>query len=159
MVTREGIGMTSTRTRTRMTERLPESDYATWFLETMAPEKVAMGGAYLLSDACTVHGEIFMMGGGRVSRLTLAESDGVLDAGTSIEAVRDAMPRIMADTRFSYPADLGERSVKVSAMFGFGRCCTTISRGRPQRRCRGTTGPQTTSQTGCPSRTGHGTDS
>jgi hypothetical protein len=33
--------------------------------------------------------------------------------------VRDAMPRVMADTKFFYPKNLSERSIKVADLFGF----------------------------------------
>jgi NAD(P)-dependent dehydrogenase (short-subunit alcohol dehydrogenase family) len=105
--------------RTRMTERFHPSPYADWFFKTMTPEKVAVGVAYLLSEECEIYGEIFAMGGGRIARVTLAESEGVMEAGSSIEDVRDAMPRVMTDTKFFYPKDLSVRSVKVADLFGF----------------------------------------
>lgn len=105
--------------RTRMTERFHPSAYADWFFETMTPEKVAVGVAYLLSEECEIHGEIFAMGGGRIARVTLAESEGVIGAGSSIEEVREVMGRVMADTKFFYPKDLTERSRTVAELFGF----------------------------------------
>lgn len=105
--------------RTRMTERFHPSAFADWFLATMSPEKVAVGVAYLMSEECDINGEIFAMGGGRIARVVVAENEGVVDAGASIEAVRDAMPRVMADSRFFYPKDLGERSVRVAELLGF----------------------------------------
>jgi hypothetical protein len=106
--------------RTRMTERFHPSAYADWFFETMTPEKVAVGVAYLLSEECEIHGEIFAMGGGRIARVMLAEGEGVIGAGSSIEEVRDMMGRVMADTKFFYPKDLTERSRTVAELFGFG---------------------------------------
>jgi hypothetical protein len=47
----------------------------------------------------------------------------------------------------------------VPATTGSDRCCTTISRGRPQPRCPAITGPPMMSRTGCVSRAGRGTDS
>lgn len=106
--------------RTRMTEGFAPSAYADWFFETMSPDKVAVGAAFLLSEACEVSGEVFALGGGRMARVTLAEAEGVTGLGSSIEDVRDALPDVMADTRFFYPADLSERSVEVAGVFGFG---------------------------------------
>ena len=105
--------------RTRMTERFHPSAYADWFFETMTPEKVAVGVAYLLSEECEIHGEIFAMGGGRIARVVLAESEGVIGAGSSIEEVREVMGRVMADTKFFHPKDLSERSRAVAELFGF----------------------------------------
>jgi NAD(P)-dependent dehydrogenase (short-subunit alcohol dehydrogenase family) len=105
---------------TRMTERMPASDYADWFERTMTPEKTAPAVAWLLSEDCGIHGEMFAVGGGRVSRLLLAESAGVMGCDASIEAVGAAMPAVMADQRLFYPKDLGERSLEVAKLFGYG---------------------------------------
>jgi len=103
---------------TRMTESFLPSTYRQWFFQQMPPERVAVAGAFLLSEASEVNGEMFAVGGGRIARVTFAEGEGVFDAGDSIEAVRDAMPAALADTSWSYPADLPERTIKVSALFG-----------------------------------------
>jgi NAD(P)-dependent dehydrogenase (short-subunit alcohol dehydrogenase family) len=104
--------------QTRMTDGFPPGAFADWFKRTMLPEKVALAGAYLLSEACTVTGEAFAVGGGRIARVTIAEAEGATGAET-IEDIRDAMPRVMADTSFFYPRDLSERSTKVAGVFGF----------------------------------------
>jgi len=103
---------------TRMTESFLPSSYGQWFFKQMPPERVAVAGAFLLSEQSDINGELFAVGGGRVARVTFAEADGVFDAGESVEAVRAAMPAVMEDRRFSYPADLTERTVKVTALFG-----------------------------------------
>jgi len=113
------VNAISPAARTRMTERFHPSAYAEWFYRTMQPEKVAAAAAYLLSEACEVNGEIFAVGGGRVARMMIAENEGVIGAGDSIEEVRAMMPRVMADERFFHARDLGERSAKVAALFGF----------------------------------------
>lgn len=106
---------------TRMTEGFLPLAYAEWFLPRMPPEKVAMGLAWLVSDACKVTGEIFAMGGGRIARMALAEAEGVIGSGASIEEVDALMPRVLADDSFFHPNDLAERSAKVAALLGFGR--------------------------------------
>jgi NAD(P)-dependent dehydrogenase (short-subunit alcohol dehydrogenase family) len=113
------VNAISPSARTRMTERFHPSAYAEWFYETMHPDKVAAGAAWLVSEACDVSGEIFAIGGGRIARMTIAEAEGAIGSGASIEDVADLMPRVMADDRFFYPKDLGERSAKVAALFGF----------------------------------------
>jgi NAD(P)-dependent dehydrogenase (short-subunit alcohol dehydrogenase family) len=122
------VNAISPSARTRMTERFHPSAYAEWFYETMQPEKVAVGAAYLLSEDCDVNGEIFAVGGGRIARMMIAENEGVIGAGTSIEEVRAMMPRVMANERFFQPVDLGQRSAKVAALFGFdGRLASDTS--------------------------------
>ncbi len=105
---------------TRMTEGFHPGDFADWFARTMLPEKVAPGAAFLLSADCTVTGEIFAMGGGRIARIVISEGEGVLGEGGSIEEVRAMLPQVMADERLFHPANLGARSVKVAGLFGYG---------------------------------------
>lgn len=101
-----------------MTEKMPKSRYSAWLLETMAPEKVSNGVAFLLSNQSDIHGEIFSMGSGRIARVTLAEGEGVMGLD-SIEAVRDGMSRVMSDESFFYPSDFPSRVTRVSQMMGF----------------------------------------
>jgi NAD(P)-dependent dehydrogenase (short-subunit alcohol dehydrogenase family) len=104
---------------TRMTERLPASAYADWFTKTMAPEKAAAGVAWLLSEDCALSGEMFHIGGGRIARLRLAEGEGVLLAGDTVEDARAAIPAVLADSGVFYPKDLSERALKVARQLGF----------------------------------------
>ncbi|RZK00809.1 MAG: SDR family NAD(P)-dependent oxidoreductase [Novosphingobium sp.] len=113
------VNAVSPSATTRMTERFHPSAYAAWFHATMPPEKVAAGAAYLLSEDCAVNGEIFAMGGGRIARITIAENEGAIGGIGSIEEVRALMPQVLADEAFFHPKDLGERSGKVAALFGF----------------------------------------
>ena len=62
-----------------------------------------------------LNGEIFAIGGGRIARMMIAENEGVIGSGASIEEVRDMMPQVIADTSFFHPKDLGERSADVDA--------------------------------------------
>ena len=78
----------------------------------------SVAAAYMMSEDCRVSGEIFAVGGGRIARMTIAESAGILGVGSSIEEVRDAMPDVMTDSGFFYPKDLSERSAKVADRFG-----------------------------------------
>lgn len=104
--------------RSRMTERFQRSAFTDWYLATMAPEKAAVAGAYLMSEDCTSYGEMFSTGGGRIARIVIAETDGFLGTGDSIEEVRDAMPSIRADTRYFYPRDFSDRTAKFAELFG-----------------------------------------
>jgi NAD(P)-dependent dehydrogenase (short-subunit alcohol dehydrogenase family) len=112
------INLVSPSARTRMTDFHP-GPYTDWFFKTMLPEKVSVGVAYLMSDACNMTGEVFAIGGGRVARITFAENEGYFGQGASIEEIREAMPQVMADTKFAYPKDLTERSARVSKLCGF----------------------------------------
>jgi NAD(P)-dependent dehydrogenase (short-subunit alcohol dehydrogenase family) len=113
------INLISPIALTRMTDRLPPSAYAEWFAQAMRPEKVAAAAAYLMSEACEVSGEIFHVGGGHISRVTIAESEGFTGTGATIEEVRAAMPGVMAETRFFHAASLGESMMRVSEKVGY----------------------------------------
>lgn len=105
--------------RTRMTERMPASDNADWLFATMDPANVAFGAAYLLSDECTVYGEMFSVGGGRVARIRLGETSGVMGPGESIEEMRDAFTTVMTQDDHIYPKDQQERVSIVHPKMGY----------------------------------------
>ena len=106
--------------RTRMTERMPESEYAEWLWKTMDPAKVAVGAAYLLSDECKIYGEMFSVGGGRIARIRLAETPGVMGPGESIEEMRSAFETVMTqEADHIFPKDQQERVSIVHKSMGY----------------------------------------
>lgn len=105
--------------RTRMTEGMPQSAYTDWMNQTMLPELVSPGAAFLLSEECAIHGEMLSVSGGRIARIVLGENEGSIAPAPSIEDVRDAIPGIMADTNFFYPETYSARLFKVAAMLGY----------------------------------------
>jgi NAD(P)-dependent dehydrogenase (short-subunit alcohol dehydrogenase family) len=70
--------------RTRMTEALLGP-----LAERLDPALVSPLVAYLVHDECTVSGEIFSVGGGRVARVFVGATPGLFDAEPTPEAVRD----------------------------------------------------------------------
>lgn len=105
--------------RTRMTERFLSSAYGEWLFRTMPPEKVSVAAAYLMSEDCSLNGEILTLGGGRVGRMVLGENEGVVREGASIEEVREIIPEVIADEAYFFPRNVAERSAKVAALLGF----------------------------------------
>ncbi|MDN4640055.1 SDR family NAD(P)-dependent oxidoreductase [Agreia sp. PsM10] len=105
--------------RTRMTERMQASDYTDWLFETMLPERVTPTVAYLVSEAASVNGQFFSVGGGRVARITLAESHGVLGMGEDIDAVHDLLPSVMDDQDWLFPTSIFERGLIVGQLMGW----------------------------------------
>lgn len=103
--------------RTRMTDRHPSASFREWLGATMPPGMVSVGAAYLMSEECALNGEVLSLGGGRIGRLVLSESDGVMGAGASIEEVRSAIPNVVADTRFSTPKTSNERLTQIGGLF------------------------------------------
>jgi NAD(P)-dependent dehydrogenase (short-subunit alcohol dehydrogenase family) len=104
---------------TRMTSRIPPSEYKTWLAKTMDPAKVAVGAAYLLCDECMANGEMFSIGGGRIARIMLAEASGLMDLGGSVEQVRDQFEIIRSQKAHYFPVDLNERVSAVHKSMGF----------------------------------------
>lgn len=105
--------------RTRMTERLQKSAYTDWLFETMLPERVTPTVAYLVSEAASVTGQLFSVGGGRVARMTIAETHGVLGMGESIDAVHELLPQVMEDQGWIFPESILERGLIVGEIMGW----------------------------------------
>ena len=107
----------SARTRMHGTAD-PSSPYMAWLFKTMTAEKVSTGAAYLVSEACDLTGEILSFEGGHISRLAIAENEGFFGTGDTIEEIRDAVPAVLADTRYFYPKTLNERMLWSAEKFG-----------------------------------------
>jgi len=86
----------------RMAENMPDSAFRTWFLDTLRPELVSPVVAWLAHRDCAINGEIFVTGGGRISRVVMTETPGRIMAGPGLEAARDALLATLGDeTRLS----------------------------------------------------------
>jgi NAD(P)-dependent dehydrogenase (short-subunit alcohol dehydrogenase family) len=103
---------------TRMHAAPESSPYMAWLFETMVAEKVSIGAAYMVSDACDLNGEILSFEGGHISHVTVAENEGYFGPGESIEEVRDAAAQVLSDTRYVYPKTLNERMLWSAELFG-----------------------------------------
>lgn len=104
---------------TRMTARMPESDYADWLARTFNPTKVALGIAYLLSEECEYRGEMFSIGGGRLARIRLAETEGLVLPGESLEDMREAFATVMSQDTHFYPREQQDRVKVVAKDLGY----------------------------------------
>jgi len=54
------------------------------------PEHVAHPALYLSHESCPVNGEAFFAGGGRIARMFLAETRGLVDPDLTAERLRDS---------------------------------------------------------------------
>lgn len=88
----------------------PDLDFRRWMATHFRPEQVAAVSAYLVSPDNQTNGELFTTGGGLVSRLSFARSEGVADPQLTPESVRDHIEQIcrhgVSDTLLSQQADL-----------------------------------------------------
>jgi len=96
---------------TRMTENLMSSDSA----ETMGPNLVSPVVAWLCHEDCPVSGEVFAVGGGRVSRVFIAETVGYTKLDLTIEDVAEHADQIMAESGYGVPADVAGAGKLIAA--------------------------------------------
>lgn len=89
--------------RTRMTEGLL-GDLA----KLLDPESVTAVVAYLAHESCTVNGQVYSVAGGRVARIFMAESRGVVLPVLTPEAVRDNLGPIGDQDHYFVPGSLTE---------------------------------------------------
>jgi NAD(P)-dependent dehydrogenase (short-subunit alcohol dehydrogenase family) len=89
--------------RTRMTEDLlgPAA-------EKLSPELVTPIVTYLAHEDCSVTGEVYSVGGGRVARVFVGVTPGHFDAELSPEGVRDNLDKIRDESGYEVPNNVNE---------------------------------------------------
>ena len=82
----------------------------------VSPESVSPLVAYLAHDECSVTGHIYSVAGGRVARIFVAETHGVVLSENTAEAVRDNLPLIdeLDAERYHHPASLDEETMIIA---------------------------------------------
>ncbi|MGE3620561.1 MAG: SDR family oxidoreductase [Acidimicrobiia bacterium] len=89
--------------RTRMTE-----DILGPLADQMGPEYVTPVVTYLAHQDCEISGEVLSIGGGRVARVLIAVTPGIVDKDLTAESVRDSLDRIRAEEGYQVPASLND---------------------------------------------------
>jgi NAD(P)-dependent dehydrogenase (short-subunit alcohol dehydrogenase family) len=89
--------------KTRMTEDIlgPVAD-------RLLPGLVTPVVAFLAHESCPVSGELYSVGGGRVARVFLGVTRGVVDTELTAEIVRDRFDEIRDEAGYEVPANLNE---------------------------------------------------
>ena len=89
--------------KTRMTEDLlgPVADQ-------LAPEFVTPIVAYLAHESCSVTGEVYSVGGGRVARVFIGVTQGYVNKSLTVEDVANNIDAIRAEDGYAVPANLNE---------------------------------------------------
>jgi NAD(P)-dependent dehydrogenase (short-subunit alcohol dehydrogenase family) len=92
--------------KTRMTEDLlgPAAD-------NLGPEYITPIVTYLASEECSVSGEVYSCGGGRVARVFIGVGTGYFDKDLSPESVRDNLDAIRSEEGYIVPGNLNEELV------------------------------------------------
>jgi hypothetical protein len=75
-------------------------------VEKLDPGLVSPVVAYLASEECPVTSEIYSVGGGRVSRIFIAEGPGFFKKDLSLEDVRDNFETIRSEADYVIPTSV-----------------------------------------------------
>jgi NAD(P)-dependent dehydrogenase (short-subunit alcohol dehydrogenase family) len=78
--------------------------------EKLAPNFIAPVVAYLAHEDCPVSGEVYSVGGGRVARIFIAETQGYFNAKLSMEDVRENFETIRNEDGYVVPANIAEET-------------------------------------------------
>jgi NAD(P)-dependent dehydrogenase (short-subunit alcohol dehydrogenase family) len=97
---------------TRMTEDImgPLGD-------KLAPELVSPIAAWLAHEDCDVSGEVYSVGGGRVARVFIAETQGYYKSDLSMEDIRDNWKKIRSEDGYFVPSNIGEETAYYMNVF------------------------------------------
>ncbi|MGI8662460.1 MAG: SDR family oxidoreductase [Acidimicrobiales bacterium] len=89
--------------KTRMTEELlgPVAD-------ALGPEFVTPVVAYLAHESCSVSGEVYSVGGGRVARVFIGVTPGYVNKSLTVEDVAANLEAIRAEEGYEVPNNLNE---------------------------------------------------
>jgi NAD(P)-dependent dehydrogenase (short-subunit alcohol dehydrogenase family) len=98
--------------RTRMTEEILGP-----LIEKVDPALVSPVVAYLASEECSVSGEVYSVGAGRVSRIFIAEAPGYFKKDLTIEDVRDNWDTIRAESDYLIPTGVNDEFARLLMPF------------------------------------------
>jgi NAD(P)-dependent dehydrogenase (short-subunit alcohol dehydrogenase family) len=99
--------------RTRMTEEIL-GDKA----ELLGPELISPLVAYLAHESCDRNGAIYSVGGGRIARVFLGVTPGVVDPDLTAESIADVIDRIDDTEGFFIPSKLGDEIRVIYGLLG-----------------------------------------
>ena len=103
---------------TRLTRQIPDDNFAAWLEATCPPDLVAPFVAWLCSAEVPFSGEAFAVGGGRVARVFLGESSGVVHHNPAPESYRDVAEQLIGTAGFRVPANTVEEIMFFAAEIG-----------------------------------------
>jgi NAD(P)-dependent dehydrogenase (short-subunit alcohol dehydrogenase family) len=91
--------------RTRMTEEILGA-----LAEKVNPELVSPVVAWLASEECSVTGEVFTVGAGRIGRFFVGMTQGYYNPNLTVEDVRDHLDQIRDETGYLVPASSADEN-------------------------------------------------
>ena len=98
---------------TRMTENLMGGAFG----DKLAPGLVSPLVAYLAHEDCPVNGQLFSVGGGRVTHVFIGETQGYFKEDLALEDVRDNWATITEREGYAVPANLPEETAMFLPFF------------------------------------------
>jgi NAD(P)-dependent dehydrogenase (short-subunit alcohol dehydrogenase family) len=97
---------------TRMTENILGP-----LLDKLGPEYITPVAVFLAHESCEVTGEIYSCGGGRVARVFVGVTPGIVDTELSVEAVAERLAEIRAEDGYEVPTSMNEElGIAIKAM-------------------------------------------
>jgi NAD(P)-dependent dehydrogenase (short-subunit alcohol dehydrogenase family) len=103
----------------RLADTMEESEFKRWFYDTMRPELVTALVTYLVHEEAAISGESFAVAGGRVARILLGETEGVIDRDLTPEKLRDAMETIRGASSFEPFPDYISSAGRLMELLGY----------------------------------------
>jgi NAD(P)-dependent dehydrogenase (short-subunit alcohol dehydrogenase family) len=85
---------------TRGVAAFPPSQLKDFLMNYLPPERAAVAVGYLAHEDCAITGECIVSGGGRIARMFIGQTHGVVDPDITVEGLRDNLPKIMDAGRF-----------------------------------------------------------
>ena len=101
---------------TRMTQDILGDD----LVARVAPESVSPMVAFLAHEDCPVNGHVYSVAGGRIARIVVAETHGVVLTENTPEAIRDLLPLIdeLDVSEYDEPSSLEDEMAIIAKALG-----------------------------------------
>jgi NAD(P)-dependent dehydrogenase (short-subunit alcohol dehydrogenase family) len=103
----------------RLADTMEESEFKTWFFETMKPELVTSLVTWLAHESASVSGESFAVAGGRVAPILMGETVGLIDRDLTPERIAQAAARLNDQRGFEPFADYVASAARLMELLGY----------------------------------------
>ncbi len=104
---------------TRMTDGIPDKAFRSFMEQRFTPERVAATVVLLAHEGFPHSGELFLSGGGRVARLFLGVTEGVVSDDPTPEDLLDRLDDVMDIDGFTIPKDRASEFASYMPRLGF----------------------------------------
>lgn len=105
---------------TRLVDTMEESELKQWIFDNLKPELVTPIVAYLGHDNCAVSGECFSTAGGRLAKVVIGETRGIVDPELTLDKIPNLLDRVMSEKHIDLNRNFGDFAPLMMAALGFG---------------------------------------